>query len=429
MQYVILCAGNGTRMKPLTNTISKVMIPIANRPALEWTINKLDGEIILVVNKNQKDIIEYFGREKRHADRCKIVYQEQLTDAGQRRKASKHTGVQTVKGTADAILSSEAEIEDEFVCMNGDESFDRKEIKKFSKQKTYTIAVARVDNPEKFGIWNVEKQTDAKGVNTHRLAGIEEKPKSAKKLTDAEGVKTHFANVGLYKLDRRIFEHIRKTPVNKIRKEKEITDTFNLMIKNGIEFSFFTTETWKTMSYPWHILEMNKRVLDEYGNIIGKNVDIRPGAVIEEPAALGDNSIIGPNCFIRKYSSIGKNCKVGNAVEIKNSVIMDNCHISHLSYVGDSIVGRNCNIGAGTIFANLKLNEKTIWMKVNGNKMDTGLKKLGGVLGDNVKLGVNVTIMPGKKVWNDIMIPACTTISEDVEKQPRLKNNNHNKRR
>jgi len=137
--------------------------------------------------------------------------------------------------------------------------------------------------------------------------------------------------------------------------------------------------------------------------------------------AIGDNATIGPNCFIRKYSSIGANCKVGNAVEIKNSVIMDNCHVSHLSYVGDSVVGKNCNIGAGTIFANLKLDDKNIWMKVNGNKIDTGIRKLGGIIGDNVKLGVNVTIMPGKKIWDNIMVPACATISEDVEKQPSLK--------
>ncbi len=388
MQYVILCAGNGTRMKPLTNATSKVMISIANRPALEWTIEKLDGEVVLVVNKSQKDVIEKFE------NRCKVVYQEQRTDA---------KGVNKVKGTADAILSAENEIEDEFVCMNGDESFDRKEIKKFSKQPAYTIAVARVDKPENFCVWE---------TNGDKLTNVTEKPKNPT---------SNLTSAGMYKLDKRIFDYIRKTPVNKIRKEKEITDTFNVMIKDGIEFKHFSVGTWKTLSYPWHILELNKRILDEYGNIIGKNVDIRPGAVIEEPVAIGDNATIGPNCFIRKYSSIGANCKVGNAVEIKNSVIMDNCHVSHLSYVGDSVVGKNCNIGAGTIFANLKLDDKNIWMKVNGNKIDTGIRKLGGIIGDNVKLGVNVTIMPGKKIWDNIMVPACATISEDVEKQPSLK--------
>lgn len=395
MQYVILCAGNGTRMKPLTNTISKVMIPIANRPALEWSIDKLDGEVILVVNKDQKDIIENFGTDgiSHHSSRCRLVYQS------------------NINGTAEAILAAENEIEDEFVCINGDESFDRKEVKKFSKQPAYTIAVARVDNPEKFGIWTTKDDI---------MTGVEEKPRSPK---------SNLANVGFYKLDKKVFDYIRKTPVNRKRKEKEITDTFNLMIKNGIQFSSFEAKTWKTLSYPWHILELNKKILDEYGNIIGKNIDIRPGAVIEEPVAIGDNSIIGPNCFIRKYSSIGKNCKVGNAVEIKNSVIMDNCHVSHLSYVGDSIIGRNCNIGAGTIFANLKLDDKNIWVKSNGQKIDTGLRKLGGILGDNVRLGVNVTIMPGKKIWNGMMVPACFTVKEDVEKQPKLKNNNHNKKR
>src|SRR3989338_42979 len=395
MQFVILCAGNGTRMEPLTSkqkddhSMSKVMIPIANSPAIEWTLEKINGDVIIVANKNQQDLIEFAQSHE-----LKIVYQE------------KHSG------TADAILAAEdclaakgggSFFDNEFVCINGDESFDRKEIKKFSNQPAYTIGVSRVDNPEKFGIWSIEDD---------KLTGIEEKSKSPK---------SNLANAGLYKLDKKIFDYIRKTPVNKARKEKEITDTFNLMIKNGVEFKHFTVETWKTLSYPWHILEMNKRVLDEHGNMIGKNVEIRPGAYIEEPVSIGDNSIIGPNCFVRKYSSIGKNCRIGNAVEIKNSIIMDYSYVNHLSYVGDTIIGKNCNIGAGTIFANLRLDDKPIKMNIKGDRIDSGLRKIGGIVGHNVKFGVNITVMPGKKIWNDLMIPACILIDNDIEKQPRLK--------
>jgi bifunctional UDP-N-acetylglucosamine pyrophosphorylase/glucosamine-1-phosphate N-acetyltransferase len=149
--------------------------------------------------------------------------------------------------------------------------------------------------------------------------------------------------------------------------------------------------------------------------------EIRPGSYIEEPVAIGDGCVIGPNCFIRKYSSIGKNCKVGNAVEIKNSVIMENSFVSHLSYVGDSIIGRNCNIGAGAVFANLRLDDRNVKMDVNGSRMDSGSRKLGGVVGHDVKFGVNVTVMPGKKIWPCMLIPACSTIYEDVAEQPELK--------
>jgi bifunctional UDP-N-acetylglucosamine pyrophosphorylase/glucosamine-1-phosphate N-acetyltransferase len=89
--------------------------------------------------------------------------------------------------------------------------------------------------------------------------------------------------------------------------------------------------------------------------------------------------------------------------------------------VGDSIVGANCNIAAGSIFANLRLDEKTIGMKIDGKHVDSGHKKLGGIVGDNVKFGVNVTVMPGKRIWPNMMIPPGITVEEDIEKQPELK--------
>lgn len=96
---------------------------------------------------------------------------------------------------------------------------------------------------------------------------------------------------------------------------------------------------------------------------------------------------------------------------------MDHSFVSHLSYVGDSIVGRNCNIAAGTIFANLRLDDKTIKTKIKGHIIDSGRRKLGGIVGDNVKFGVNCTIMPGKKIWNNILIPPCISITHDIETQ------------
>lgn len=127
--------------------------------------------------------------------------------------------------------------------------------------------------------------------------------------------------------------------------------------------------------------------------------------------------MVGPNCYIRKYSSIGKNCKVGQAVEIKNSIVMNSSFVSHLAYVGDTIIGRNCNVGGGTIFANLRLDDKNVKVEVNGTRVDSGRRKLGAIVGDNVKFGTRVTVMPGKRIWPNLMIPACHTVDEDMKSE------------
>ena len=183
----------------------------------------------------------------------------------------------------------------------------------------------------------------------------------------------------------------------------------------------FPVSKWITLSYPWGLLDANQFILDQYGSQIHKSAEIRPGAYLEEPIAIGSKAVIGPNCFVRKYSSIGANCKIGQAVEIKNSIVMENTFVSHLSYVGDSIIGRNCNVGAGATFANLRLDDKTIKVNVNNERVDSGHRKLGAIVGDSVKFAVNVTVMPGKKIWPSLLIPPCSVVKSDVTVQPDLK--------
>lgn len=383
MQAVILAAGEGTRLRPLTDMMSKPMIPIANKPILEWTVDIVSDicdEIIIVVRESQTDIIEYFQT----FPHCKFAFQEKPM------------------GTGHAVACCEGMIKDRFLVINGDEMIAKVDIKKLSKLDGYYVGAFEVSNPEKFGVLDIEN-----GL----VKNIDEKP---------EQPKGNLVNTGLYLLDKKVCEALKKIPLSP-RGEYELTDALRMMIENGLEIKPFILSRWVTITYPWHILDANQMILDQFGSFIGKNVEIRSGAYIEHPVAIGDNATLGPNCFIRKYSVIGKGCKVGNAVEIKNSIIMDNTFVSHLSYVGDSIVGRNCNIAAGTIFANLRLDENRIGMSLNGKTIDSGRGKLGGIVGDNVKFGVNCVIMPGKKIWPNIMVPPCRIIDKDLEQQPDMK--------
>ncbi len=347
---------------------------------LEWTLKSLRGvadEIIVVINRKQQDVVSRFG------DSCTFAYQEKQN------------------GTADALAAAEQHVDDRFLLINADEFIPKTDIEKFAKGEECRIATFPVDHVEKFAA--VETNGDV-------VTNIVEKPQHPK---------TNLSSAGMYMLNKNVFPLIKKINPSQ-RGELELPDVFRLLMKEE-EMRAFQVSKWITLSYPWGLLDANQFILDQFGSQISSEAEIRPGAYLEEPIAIGPGAVIGPNCFLRRYSSIGSNCKIGQAVEIKNSIIMENTFVSHLSYVGDSIIGRNCNVGAGTTFANLRLDEKNIKVNVNNERIDSGHNKLGAIVGDSVKFGVNVTVMPGKKIWPSLMIPPCSIIKNDVTVQPDLK--------
>ncbi len=137
---------------------------------------------------------------------------------------------------------------------------------------------------------------------------------------------------------------------------------------------------------------------------LGPGSRILPGVFIEGNVIIGANSKIGPNCYLRGATSIGDKCHIGQSVEIKNSLILSGTNVGHLSYVGDSVLGEKVNFGAGTITSNLRHDGKNHRTEVDGVLIDTGRRKFGCIVGDNVHTGINTSIYPGRKLW-----PGATT--------------------
>jgi bifunctional UDP-N-acetylglucosamine pyrophosphorylase/glucosamine-1-phosphate N-acetyltransferase len=191
-----------------------------------------------------------------------------------------------------------------------------------------------------------------------------------------------------------------------------------------------TKGDWFDIGRPWDLLDANvwalKRMqpqvlgtVEEGAHLIGpvsvaKTARIRSGAYIEGPVFIDEGADVGPNCFIRACTSLGKNTRVGNGCEVKNTLIMDGTHVGHLSYVGDSVLGEKCNLGAGTISANLRFDDGSIKMVVKDKAVDTGRRKLGAVLGDNVKTGIGALFMPGVKVGVGSWVGAGVLVEGDV---------------
>jgi bifunctional UDP-N-acetylglucosamine pyrophosphorylase/glucosamine-1-phosphate N-acetyltransferase len=229
---------------------------------------------------------------------------------------------------------------------------------------------------------------------------------------------TNVINAGIYHFDNKIFNFIKKTEKSP-RGEYEITDSINIMLIDHSIVGIMINE-WRDVVYPWQLLDANEGNLKKidkkiqgtveknitiHGKVtIGKNTTIMNGSYIEGPVIIGNNCKIGPNCYIRPYTSIGDGCHIGNACEIKNSIIMSNSNIPHQNYVGDSIIGEKCNLGAGSKIANLRLDNKNITAILNGDKINTKRKKLGVIMGDNVRTGINSLMNIGCMIGNNCYI-------------------------
>lgn len=183
--------------------------------------------------------------------------------------------------------------------------------------------------------------------------------------------------------------------------------------------------------YPWDMLTLNSTILKKMttteiqGTIsplshisgiarIGEGTEVLPGVVIEGNVIIGKNCRIGPNCFIRGNTSIADHCIIGNAVEIKNSIIYPHTCIAHLSFVGDSILGSHVNLGAGTIISNYRHDGKNHKMIIEGELINTGYQKLGAIIGDGVHTGINTSIYPARKIGKCRTTLPGTIVSHDL---------------
>ena len=164
--------------------------------------------------------------------------------------------------------------------------------------------------------------------------------------------------------------------------------------------------------YPWEVLpyigEYIKQLgstlpTDEYDKVgediwIAKSAKVAKTAYINGPCIIGKNTDVRHCAFIRGNALVGEGCVVGNSTELKNVIIFNCVQVPHYNYVGDSVLGYKSHMGAGSITSNVKQDKTLVTVNVNGTKVDTGLKKFGAMLGDNVEVGCNSVLNPGTVV-------------------------------
>ncbi|MBO4941774.1 MAG: UDP-N-acetylglucosamine pyrophosphorylase [Clostridia bacterium] len=174
----------------------------------------------------------------------------------------------------------------------------------------------------------------------------------------------------------------------------------------------------ESFKYPWlclgkikeFIVELGKKLDKEVFEEIAENVwiaksaKIFPSAYIEGPCIIDENSEVRQCAFIRGSVIVGKNCVVGNSTEMKNSIIFDNVQVPHFNYVGDSILGHRSHLGAGAVTSNVKSDKTLVTINLDGEKIETGLKKFGAMVGDFTEVGCNSVLCPGTVIGRNCTI-------------------------
>jgi UDP-N-acetylglucosamine diphosphorylase/glucosamine-1-phosphate N-acetyltransferase len=382
-QAVILAAGEGNRMRPLTYTRPKVMLPLANKPILEHLVVEMIAaginEFIFIVGYHDEQIRNYF------------------TDGSLWGVNIQYCTQRNQLGTADALRMVQGMLNNNFLMANGDVIVQSQDIRGLVSRDQNMLSTIELQDVSGLGV--------IEGRNGEVIR-IHEK---------SAAPPSHLANAGLYAFTQDIFAAIERTPKSP-RGEYEITDSIQILIDSGKPVGYQDIHRWFDLSYPWDLLSANENILanlqsQNLGEVepcvtlknavrIGKGTLVRSGAYIVGPVIIGENCDIGPNCFIRPSTAIGNNCHIGAAVELKNSIVMSGTKIPHLNYVGDSVLGENCNLGAGTKIANLKLDKKNITV----NSIDTKKRKLGAIIGDKVETGINSSINVGTIIGNSSFI-------------------------
>lgn len=406
MQTVILAGGTGKRVFPLAVNKPKPMFKILGKPLIQHVIETVKEaglkDFIIVIGHNGEQIKNY------------------LADGNELGVSIQYTVQKEALGMANALETTKDLVEDNFFVVNADDIFEswliREMIRKFKQgDADIVLSCKPVEETWKFGIIRVEDE---------KVTDFVEKPPRGREPSN-------LAVVGIYIMTKRIFDYYKKIPVSDHQYEDAIQRFIqDKNVVRAVSYQGF----FAGYKYPWDLFTINEHLMDALirkqtieedvtiseraqveGNVwIRRGTKILDGACIRGPCYIGSNSLIGNNCLVRNYSSIGNNCVVGFSSEIKHSLIGDNCWF-HMNYIGDSIISDNCLFGAGTITANFRFDEKNVKLRIEGKEIDSGTDKLGAIIGDNCKTGINVCLSPGVRVGPHSIVGPNVYLQNDLE--------------
>ncbi len=411
MKALVLSAGYGTRLYPLTKFRPKAMLPLLGKPLLEHVINTLKAagfsELILVVGHQQDQIKAYFGTGKAFGVQIEYAIQAEP------------------KGEYDAVLSAEEQLkeEDQFLMTDCDiitTSQRFKDTLSAAGKAEMALSLFEVSNPSQFGVVAL----DGKEITT-----IVEKP--------APGTEpSNLAVAGVYVFTQAIFEKLRKT--------KDLEVGIQHLINAGHSvYGSHSPDPWVDVGRTWNFLEATPILFDHLRQAkgerihptasvskltyitedvwIGQNARVFPGASLVGPVYIGSEAVVGNNCLLRDHAVLEDRGSVGFSCEVRNSVMMPGSRIGHLAFIGDSVIGYDVDIGAGVVLSNYRFDGAEVKVMLHGQLVSTHRDKFGAVVGDRTKIGCNAVVLPGRTIGFNSWIDPAIVVERDVPDNTHLK--------
>jgi len=404
MKVIFLCGGIGKRMFPIIE--DKFLLKFLGKTLLQMQLEAARkvglNHFVIVCNRYNKEQIEKISSVL-SATKIELVLQKQP------------------QGIADALKSAASFLDDDFLIVNPNDIFA-------ASAYASLIQEAKKKSADSYMLGYRTKSYFPGGylvVNAaNELEHMIEKPKPGKEPSNLVNILVH-----LHSDSRKLLNYIEKVKTTKDDVYERALD--NLAKAEHKVKVIPYDDFWAPVKYPWHIFDVVKLVLDmsrpkvsrsavisrratiEGKVIIDDDVRVLENAVIRGPAYIGVGSIIGNNVLVRDYSHIGADCVIGYSTEVKGSYVGDGCWV-HSSYIGDSIIGQNCSFGAGTVLANFRFDEQNISVAVGDEVIDTGRDKLGAVIGDDCKTGINASVMPGIRIGPHSIVGSHVCLTNDL---------------
>ena len=389
MKTVVLAAGKGARMGPFTASRPKGMIPVANKPILEYVIAALVEnnlrDIVMVVGYQREGIMSYFDDGRRFG--AKIEYVSQTKQMG----------------TAHALWETRAKLDGKFIVLNGSNIVDAHAVADLVRQEEVpAVLITESDEPTKYG-----SVIEEDGY----LLRLIEKP--------TEPV-SNLINTGMYILDEEFFKL--GEPLIKAGKF-DIPSILQNIAEQGRVKVARTEGQWADALYPWDLLGLNASALVGTGDsragriekdvhfqgkvLIGEGSIIHSGTYIGGPTVIGEGCEIGPQVVIKPSTSIGMNVRIGPFTHVENSILMDHVSIGPGSIVSSSVVGKGSNLG--TRFTSLT-GPASVEVEGEWHRVET----IGALLGDDVTMAGGIVVEPGAIVGTRCKVGAMVRVRGNV---------------
>jgi UDP-N-acetylglucosamine diphosphorylase / glucose-1-phosphate thymidylyltransferase / UDP-N-acetylgalactosamine diphosphorylase / glucosamine-1-phosphate N-acetyltransferase / galactosamine-1-phosphate N-acetyltransferase len=411
MKVLLLAAGRSRRVKPIED---KNFLRFCGKQLIHHQVDALRGggfdDFVIIGGAHNLERLNAFA-EKMVAEhenlRIQVVEQEDL-DAGMA-GAILSTRNAVVDNEPILIVSSNDVVEQEAYRL----IFDAAQNDYFES----CILGKRVTEYFPGGYLEVDAQWQIKSMI--------EKPGEGNEPSDLVNLVLH-----LHKNPERLFNYLEESTSSKDDLYEVALDK---MMKSGVKMQAIPYEGyWQAIKYPWHVMEVAKHYFDKMPHHIDPAATIEEGAtikgevVIEEgakifagativgPAYIGKNCVIATNSLVRE-SYLGEGCVIGYTTEVARSFLGDDVW-THSNYLGDSVIGSNVSFGAGTNTGNLRFDEKNISITIDEERVDSGCNKLGIITGDDIRVGINTSFMPGIKIGGNSLIGASIMIGKNIPK-------------